>query len=418
MILRAHLNPVIRDESKTSTIECIFRNVTQQLSQRYTDATKAIDDDEEGEDSPTLLLVFGDHGMTDAGDHGGSSPQETDSFLFAQLFQKRNTRKVAADSSGSWLQQHVQRRWDRCQELDDGLCRLRACAEAIHTPPSGGSQDNTQKGNRAGEQVSAVRQIDLVPTIATVLGVPIPFSSRGRVIPELLALTGAAQDYAELAQISRCNKEQLERSAGDFACPEDILSEFDSSGGSRSDAEGQYTLLEECLAKRTKAIRAQGTEKSLPTLLVSLGVLCTVSIGAFLMLLLPSADTRFFFKPLLLRSETAIAVLTVVVLRWVAGFSNSTVVMEVDVISTMTVGWVLYWAKYQSDPLPAAQWGGSVALLVLLATMRVLMPLGRLVHTAHTSLTEPAIMRYLMVAAIGDVSSRNSSSTNVGWPTS
>ena len=30
-----------------------------------------------------LFLVFGDHGMTDEGDHGGSSEVEVNSFLFA-----------------------------------------------------------------------------------------------------------------------------------------------------------------------------------------------------------------------------------------------------------------------------------------------------------------------------------------------
>ena len=30
-----------------------------------------------------LLLVFGDHGMTSGGDHGGDSPQELNAALFA-----------------------------------------------------------------------------------------------------------------------------------------------------------------------------------------------------------------------------------------------------------------------------------------------------------------------------------------------
>lgn len=31
----------------------------------------------------TLLLVFGDHGQTLTGDHGGGAPEEVDSALFA-----------------------------------------------------------------------------------------------------------------------------------------------------------------------------------------------------------------------------------------------------------------------------------------------------------------------------------------------
>ena len=30
----------------------------------------------------TLLVVMGDHGMTDSGDHGGESQKETDAALF------------------------------------------------------------------------------------------------------------------------------------------------------------------------------------------------------------------------------------------------------------------------------------------------------------------------------------------------
>lgn len=32
--------------------------------------------------SDTLLVVMGDHGMTDTGDHGGESQKETDAALF------------------------------------------------------------------------------------------------------------------------------------------------------------------------------------------------------------------------------------------------------------------------------------------------------------------------------------------------
>ena len=31
----------------------------------------------------TLLMVFGDHGQTHTGDHGGGAPEETDSALLA-----------------------------------------------------------------------------------------------------------------------------------------------------------------------------------------------------------------------------------------------------------------------------------------------------------------------------------------------
>lgn len=41
----------------------------------------------------TLLFILGDHGMTNSGDHGGNSHQETDTFLFAQYFGPTEVQK-------------------------------------------------------------------------------------------------------------------------------------------------------------------------------------------------------------------------------------------------------------------------------------------------------------------------------------
>lgn len=44
----------------------------------------------------TLLVVMGDHGMTDSGDHGGESQKETDAAIFlyspSPLFPARPSR--------------------------------------------------------------------------------------------------------------------------------------------------------------------------------------------------------------------------------------------------------------------------------------------------------------------------------------
>ncbi|KAI5622632.1 GPI ethanolamine phosphate transferase 3, partial [Silurus asotus] len=74
----------------------------------------------------TLLVVMGDHGMTDTGDHGGESEKETDAALFLY--------------SGSPL---------------------------FPAPDA---------------QAKVVPQTDLVPTLALLLGVPIPYSSLGQVM--------------------------------------------------------------------------------------------------------------------------------------------------------------------------------------------------------------------------------------------
>ena len=80
-------------------------------------------------DNDTILFVFGDHGMTPTGDHGGESGNETDAGLFVY-----SPRPLFCDR---------------------------------------------QINNRV------VSQIDLVPTTALLLGIPLPFSNLGAIIPEL-----------------------------------------------------------------------------------------------------------------------------------------------------------------------------------------------------------------------------------------
>ena len=85
-----------------------------------------------------LFLVFGDHGMTDEGDHGGSSEVEVNSFLFAHR-PHGNIAEV----------------FERDDDDDDDISE------------------------------SEMLQIDLVPTLAVLMDVPIPFSSLGVVNEKL-----------------------------------------------------------------------------------------------------------------------------------------------------------------------------------------------------------------------------------------
>lgn len=76
----------------------------------------------------TLLVVMGDHGMTDTGDHGGESQKETDAAIF------------------------------------------------IYSPSPLFQQPQAQL------EPDVVPQTDLVPTLALLLGIPIPYSSVGQVL--------------------------------------------------------------------------------------------------------------------------------------------------------------------------------------------------------------------------------------------
>ncbi|KAH8348918.1 hypothetical protein KR084_012437 [Drosophila pseudotakahashii] len=89
----------------------------------------------EAMDNDTTLLVMGDHGMTASGDHGGDTDDETNALLFAY------------------------------------------------------SKQHRFYGNDSGSDSEMLQQIDLVPTLATILGVPIPYSNLGlvnfNIVPDL-----------------------------------------------------------------------------------------------------------------------------------------------------------------------------------------------------------------------------------------
>ncbi|XP_038072067.1 GPI ethanolamine phosphate transferase 3-like [Patiria miniata] len=99
-----------------------------QMDQVLRSVVERLDDD-------TVLFVLGDHGMTRTGDHGGDSREEVAAALFVY--------------SHSILHQE--------------------------TPDM--------------KSVQVASQIDLVPTLSLLLGVPVPFSNLGSIIPELFTLT-------------------------------------------------------------------------------------------------------------------------------------------------------------------------------------------------------------------------------------
>ncbi|KWU46879.1 alkaline phosphatase-like protein, partial [Rhodotorula sp. JG-1b] len=97
----------------------------------------------------TLLMVVGDHGMTDRGDHGGDSREEVDAALW--IYSKRPVAQGA---------DHLGDRFDVVW-----------------------SEKGLSKASRS------VSQIDLVPTLSLLLGLPIPFGNLGVPIPEMFFRT-------------------------------------------------------------------------------------------------------------------------------------------------------------------------------------------------------------------------------------
>ncbi|MBW0516471.1 hypothetical protein O181_056186 [Austropuccinia psidii MF-1] len=100
-------------------------------------------------DDQTLLIVMGDHGMDSKGDHGGDSFNELSTALW--LYSKSKPLINQQEDLPNWL-------FDK--------------NDFINLQPSIGI-------------TRTISQIDLVPTLSLLLGIPIPFSNLGLIIPEL-----------------------------------------------------------------------------------------------------------------------------------------------------------------------------------------------------------------------------------------
>ncbi|KAG5356533.1 GPI ethanolamine phosphate transferase 3 [Yarrowia sp. C11] len=106
-------------------------------------------------DDETLLIVFGDHGMDSKGDHGGESDLEVDATLF--MYARKDWVAESAVSKGEY--------------------------------PS-------------------IPQIDLVPTLSLLMGIPIPFNNLGSPISE--AFLGPEKNPQALANALQLTSAQIE----------------------------------------------------------------------------------------------------------------------------------------------------------------------------------------------------------------
>lgn len=120
-------------------------------------------------DDDTLLVVMGDHGMDSKGDHGGESNDEVDAALW--MYSKK------------------------------GMFGRTSTETAL--PP---------KFSRE----RFVPQIDLVPTLSLLLGMPIPFNNLGSPIEEAFAGT-YGNDVKNLVAVNRLTSAQIKRYQHEYA---------------------------------------------------------------------------------------------------------------------------------------------------------------------------------------------------------
>ncbi|PNS13868.1 GPI ethanolamine phosphate transferase 3 [Sphaceloma murrayae] len=128
----------------------------KEMNDVFTRMMSAIDDQ-------TVLIVMGDHGMDSKGDHGGESDDEIEAAIW--LYSKKKAFG---------------------RSLDGG------------------------KDVPATAKERPVRQIDLVPTLSLLLGLPIPFNNLGRPIEEAF-ISPTNSDYPGLTQVNRITAAQIHR---------------------------------------------------------------------------------------------------------------------------------------------------------------------------------------------------------------
>ena len=193
----------------------------------------------------TLFLVLGDHGITWQGDHGGATAEEVDSALFAMAPQPRAS-------------------------------------------PAG--QDTLPL-----QEVASMPQVDFAPTLALLLGVPIPFGSVGRVAAGVWALAGGSE--AEYAAALGENTRQVHRAmqaygaAGAFSAAEVHRLEglFNASRQSTQAADA-------FLEAAAQVARAQWTQFDVPYMVAGVAVMCAAlcaHLAALAACCSTTAATRF-----------------------------------------------------------------------------------------------------------------------------
>ncbi|THV05120.1 hypothetical protein K435DRAFT_648201 [Dendrothele bispora CBS 962.96] len=128
----------------------------EQMNKVLTRVVELLDDD-------TLLVVLGDHGMDRSGDHGGDEILET--------------------SSGMWI-----------------YSKGRDLTNTESSVPSGLLQYTTFPGARYPYR--SIQQIDILPTISLLLGLPIPFNNLGKVIPELFWRDASGTDLLRALELN------------------------------------------------------------------------------------------------------------------------------------------------------------------------------------------------------------------------
>ncbi|KAL2913648.1 mannose-ethanolamine phosphotransferase gpi13 [Polyrhizophydium stewartii] len=131
-------------------------------------------------DDDTLVVVLGDHGMDVKGDHGGDSDNELDAGLF--LYSKTRPLTDAVGGRDPTIGGSDDDGLSSAVDDEDlaAVFRRKVIAGIDALGIDGASHPfGLWEGHRTATQ------IDLVPTLSMLMGLPTPFGSLGTIIPEL-----------------------------------------------------------------------------------------------------------------------------------------------------------------------------------------------------------------------------------------
>ncbi len=169
----------------------------------------------------SLLLVLGDHAQTLSGDHGGGSPEETDSLLLAfnigrwrRIMDRADASEaVANEAEGGERTTGPSRGGEECRataeagsasadsseataaerlrDLVKGTWRSRHPADRAGEELSTAAPDSSSPGGicessapgRGGGYQGVMPQVDFAASLAASMGLPIPFGNIGHVDP-------------------------------------------------------------------------------------------------------------------------------------------------------------------------------------------------------------------------------------------
>ncbi|CAJ0750940.1 14674_t:CDS:2 [Entrophospora sp. SA101] len=138
----------------------------QEMATKLKQMNDMIKDVADSIDENTVLLIMGDHGMDLKGDHGGDSDNEVESALF--IYSKKQLTNNNNYDLGKLL-----------NKLDSLTFQ----------------NSFTATNNNNFGKWRSIPQIDFVPTLSLLLGLPIPYNNLGTIIPELFLLPNNNHNY-------------------------------------------------------------------------------------------------------------------------------------------------------------------------------------------------------------------------------